>query len=306
MLSETQVTARIPAIDGLPWHITTSPELGEMSGDRAHEVVDHAFWQTHDGKWHCWACVRKTKIGRLFYGWESDALEETFWKPIGITMRAEQKFGESINDWIGEEFLQAPHVIYHDEKYWMFYGGHNTELAECQICLATSQDGYNFQRHQDDQGFSRLFIGPGEARDPMVIRIGDQWVCYYTGHDKGMRRPCKIYARTSTDLIHWSDYREVAYGGFASGTSYWSAECPFVIFKDGYYYLFRTSEYASPARTHVYRSLDPFDFGLGNDSKLVTTLRIAAPEIIQKDGVEYISTVEDLKGGIQLSKLRWI
>lgn len=306
MQSETQITARIPAIDGLPWHITTSPELGEMSGDRAHEVVDHAFWQTQDGKWHCWACVRKTKVGRLLYGWESDYLEETNWKPIGITMRAEQKYGESINDWLGEEFIQAPHVIFHDDKYWMFYGGHNSELGECQICLATSNDGYSFERHQNDQGFSRLFIGPGEARDPMVIRIGDQWVCYYTGHDKGKRNPCKIYARTSTDLTHWSNFRELSYGGFTSGNSYWSAECPFVIFKDGFYYLFRTSDYAAPARTHVYRSEDPFDFGLGDDSKLVTTLRIAAPEIIQQDGVEYISTVEDLKGGIQLAKLKWL
>jgi hypothetical protein len=39
---------------------------------------------------------------------------------------------------------------------------------------------------------------------------------------------------------------------------------------------------------------------------LITTLRLAAPEIIQVDGQDYVSTVEDLKGGIQLFKLNWI
>jgi arabinan endo-1,5-alpha-L-arabinosidase len=179
-------------------------------------------------------------------------------------------------------------------------------LGECQICLATSTDGRTFERWQNEAGYSRLFVGPGEARDPMVMYIGDQWVCYYCGHDRDSRKPCKVYARTSNDLLHWSDFREVSYGGFASGDGFWSAECPFVIFKDGYYYLFRTSEYYSPARTHVYRSQDPFDFGLGNDDKLVTTLRIAAPEVIQIGEEFYISTVEDLRTGIQLARLKWI
>jgi len=140
----------------------------------------------------------------------------------------------------------------------------------------------------------------------MVTWIDDKWVCYYTGHDPGRRKPCKVYARTSPDLVTWSDYRDVSWGGFASGAGFWSAECPFVVKLDGYYYLFRTSEYRPPARTHVYRSLDPFDFGLGNDSKWVTTLRVAAPEIVQVGEQYYISSVEDLKGGVQLFRLRWL
>jgi beta-fructofuranosidase len=221
-------------------------------------------------------------------------------------MRADRDHGESINDCNAEEFLQAPHVIQYNRKYWMFYGGHNTELGECQICLATSEDGRTFERYQNEQGFSRLFVGPGEARDPMVIRIGDQWVCYYCGHDTGKRKPCKVYTRMSQDLLNWSTPRETSWGGFSSGTGFWSTECPFVIEKDGYYYLFRTSEYNAPARTHVYCSEDPFDFGCGNDKKLVATLRVAAPEIVKQGDDLFISSVEDLKGGIQLAKLKWI
>ncbi len=303
-------TPHIPVLGNESWHITGYPDLGDLAYANEHEVVDHAIWQSDDLKWHVWACVRGTRAGRLLYGWQSDSLEKSFWKPVGITMRVDRRYGESINDWGGEEWIQAPFVLHHPGGYAMFYGGHNTELGESQICLAISPDGTHFQRYQNPagpfKGFSRLFVGPGEARDPMVMRIGDEWVCYYCGHDTGRRKPCKVYARTSEDLLHWSQPREVSWGGFASGAGYWSTECPFVVYRDRYYYLFRTSEYNHPARTHVYRSQDPFDFGLGNDAHLVTTLRLAAPEIIQVNGQDYISTVEDLKGGIQLFKLNWI
>ncbi len=304
-MTET-VTPHIPVLASEPWHITGYPELGNLANDAEHEVVDHAIWQSADGKWHCWACVRGTKIGRLLYGWEGATLEQTDWKPDGITMRAERSYGESINDWFGEEWIQAPYVLHQGDTYYMFYGGHNTELGECQICLATSPDGRRFERYKNPQGMSRLFVGPGEARDPMVLKVGEQWVCYYCGHDTGQRRPCKVYARTSSNLLDWSDYREVSWGGLASGEGFWSTECPFVVYLDGYYYLFRTSEYRSPARTHVYRSRDPFNFGLGNDSKLVTTLRVAAPEVVQVGDQYYISSVEDLHGGVQLFKLQWM
>ena len=302
---------KCPVLVGEPWHITGYPDLGDLAyGAADHEVVDHAIWQSDDHKWHVWACVRGTRLGRVLYAWQSDRLEDSFWEPVGITLRVDRDRGESINDWSGDEWIQSPFVLHHAGGYAMFYGGHNTELGECQICLATSAEGTNFQRYQNPdpsfKGYSRVFVGPGEARDPMILRVGSRWVCYYCGHDTGQRRPCKVFACTSDDLLHWSHPLAVSWGGFASGTGFWSTECPFVVYRQGYYYLFRTSEYTAPARTHVYRSQNPFDFGLGNDNKLITTLRLAAPEIIQVDGQDYVSTVEDLKGGIQLFKLNWI
>ncbi len=305
-MDRTTAIARMPALDGDPWHITGYPDLGDLQYGPEHEVVDHAIWQAKDGSWHCLACVRGTKVGRVLYEWEGNSLEQKMWTPLGVTMRVDRSHGESINDWQGDEWIQAPHVIEHAGQYWMFYGGHNTELGECQTCLATSPDGRSFKRYKNAQGYSRVFVGPGETRDPMVLRVGNQWVCYYCGHDTGKRRPCKVYARTSDDLIHWSSYRDVSWGGFTSGTGFYSTECPFVVYLDGYYYMFRTSEYRPPARTHVYRSPDPFDFGLGTDEKWITTLRVAAPEIVQLSDQYYISSVEDLKGGIQLFKLRWV
>ncbi|MFQ6131815.1 MAG: hypothetical protein ACE5R4_07240 [Armatimonadota bacterium] len=293
----------VPEIDGDLWHISNNPDLGELTGEK-QQPVDHAIFQSTDGKWHLWSCVRGTKIGRLFFHWEGDSLEQEYWRPVGIAMRADRARGESIEDWGGQEWLQAPHVIIKDGLYHMLYGGHRSETGESQICLATSEDGRSFERYQGERGYSRLFIGPGEARDPMVIKVGEQYLCYYAGHDTGQREPGKFYCRTSTDLIHWSEPQAVCWGG-SGGYGAWHCECPFVVHLKGYYYLFRTSRYR-PAVTHVYRSTDPFDFCLDDDAKKICELKVSAPEVVRVGAQYYISSVEDLSGGIQLGRLRWV
>lgn len=292
-----------PTLTGRKWYMTGNPDLGPL-GSPEQEVVDHAIFQSADKAWHVWACIRKTAIGRLLYHWEGDSLLVGLFEPQGVAMRACRRYGESVLDVNGQEWIQAPFVFIENETYYMFYGGHSTETGECQICLATSSDGREFHRHLDESGRSRLFVGPGEARDPMVIKVFDHYLCYYSGHDPGRRQPCKIYCRRSPDLLRWSEPQAVNYGGVA-GSGPWSAECPFVVVLDGFYYLFRTCRYSSPALTYVYCSTDPWDFGLDDDSCLVTSLPVAAPEVVQYNDRYYISTVEDLQGGIQLAELVW-
>ena len=55
----------------------------------------------------------------------------------------------------------------------------------------------------------------------------------------------------------------------------------------------------------MYRSEDPLDFGLDDDSKYLGTIRVSAPEVMQVGDQYYISTVEDLQGGVQVAKLKW-
>ena len=294
----------IPTLTGPWWHIGNNPKLEKLQGAK-QQVVDHAIFRSPDGKWHLWACIRGTKIGRLLYGWESPSLTTKRWSPTGVTMRAQPSFGESIEDWGGQEWIQAPHVILHDNKFHMLYGGHRSELEHCQINLATSQDGRNFTRHKNAQGQSRVFVGPGEARDPMTIKIGDLYHCYYTGNpDPTKRRDVGgIYCRTSKDMIRWSKAKRICFGG-KPGTGMWSAECPHVVYREGYYYLFRTTSYRKPL-TYIYRSTDPLDFGLDHDDKLIGSIAVAAPEIVSGSKHDYISSVHDLAGGVQLSQLVW-
>jgi hypothetical protein len=257
-------------------------------------------------------------VGRILYHWEGESLTQPNWRQTGEIMRVDQAAGESLEDWDGKEWIQSPFVIREGNTYYMFYGGHGTGVTasgervpagdfrmSCQICLMTSPDGRGWTRYRNAQGQSRVFVGPGEARDPSLIKIDGLWHLYYAGYHNEDRAEVGYYVRTSADLIHWSDWRLVhqdrQYGG-----GNWGHECPHVVFRDGYYYLFRTQHYAT-AQSHVFRSEDPLDFGIGDASdKYVGPIAVAAPEIVvDPDGGEFITSNHALRLGTQLCRLRW-
>ncbi len=245
------------------------------------------------------SCIRGTKEPgktRLFHRWEGARLTDREWTPKGIALQADPVLGETRGG------LQAPYVLRHDGKYWMFYG----DWAN--ICLATSADGKTFARHRNSAGkpqlnFAGLVVRDRNGRDPMVLRSGGRWYCYYTAHpgNKGFD-----YVRTSDDLINWSDERVVAAGGQAGNGPY-SAECPFVVEpQPGDFYLFRTQAYGKNAQTSVYHSRDPLNFGIDNDAEhYVTTLPVAAPEIFRYEGQWYLAALLPSLKGIQITRLEW-
>ena len=248
--------------------------------------MDFAVWQAKDGDWQLWSCIRQTKCGgktRLFYRWEGKALTDGNWTPKGIAMKADPDVGETNGG------LQAPHVIRRDGKFLMFYGDWQ------HIAMAASEDGKTFDRQLNRAGTVGLFDeGPGSnTRDPMVLPIGDVLYCYYTAYLGGRGAD---YCRMSwTNLGDWGPSKLVAFGGQA-GTNPFSAECPHVVYLDGYYYLFRTQRYGEDAQTSVYRSQDPLDFGIEDDRCFVGTLPVAAPEIIRHNGKWFIAALNPRPG----------
>jgi hypothetical protein len=211
----------------------------------------------------------------------------------GIAMRADPKTGEVAGG------LQAPFVFRAAGRFEMFYGGWND------ICSASSADGKVFERTLDTAGKVTLFGASTEnTRDPMVLRVGDLWHRYYTAHphNKGA-----VYSRTSPDLQRWGEERIVAKGGQA-GDGPFSAECPFVVESEpGAFYLFRTQRYGQNARTSVYSSRDPLDFGLDHDEgHFLCTLPVAAPEILKHEGTYYIAALLPSLTGIQIARLEWV
>jgi hypothetical protein len=320
-----------PVLDGDFWLIGGNPDLGELqgSGDSAktgggsgrQECVDHHVYKADDGMWHLWGCIRGTAVGRILYHWKASRLTDVEWEKTGEIIRADRKAGESINDARGQEWIQSPYIIRENGAYYMFFGGHGTgkdrygnpvdrdsRHMESQICLMKSRDGVKWERHINREGYSRLFTGPGEARDPVLIKIGDLWHMYYTGHlFHGEEEIPTFFARTSRDLINWSDYSVVHYDRSSMfGKGIWNTECPHVVRRGGYYYLFRTENYAL-ARTHVFRSKDPMDFGKGDSSeKYIGMIAVGAPEIIMdEEGNEYITSNHNLEGGTMMCRLRW-
>jgi len=287
---------RQPRIVGDWWQIAGDPDLGELTTAK-QQPVDFGIWQAADGSWQLWSCIRSTKEPghtRLFHRWEGAKLAASNWKPMGIAMHADPVYGEL------QGGLQAPYVFKADGQYVMFYGGWED------ICSATSEDGKTFQRRLDDNKKVTLFRAPGEyaqTRDPMVIRIGDLWYCYYTAHTGKLGAD---FCRTSKDLKTWSEAKMVAAGG-QSGEGNFSAECPFVIERDpGEFYLFRTQHYGQNQQTSVYFSRDPMDFGVNHDEgHFVCTLPVAAPEIFEHEGEYYIAALLPSLKGIHVAQLAW-
>ncbi|MBP7948675.1 MAG: hypothetical protein KA004_03395 [Verrucomicrobiales bacterium] len=290
----------VPQIEGGWWSVAGNPDLGEFTSER-QQPVDFAVWQAADGSWQLWSCVRETKCGgrtRLFHRWEGGQLTDTDWKPMGIAMRADPALGET------DGGLQAPHVFKEQGRYHMVYGDWQ------RICLATSTDGKTFTRVLNARGQPDLFSGPYEnTRDPMMLKVGDLFHCYYMGHKQGAPFQSAIFCRTSEDLVRWSEPVMVSAGGQAARQSNWfggDAECPFVVNRDGRFTLFRTQLYGLKSLNTQYTSPNPLNFGVGHDDYRTGTLPVAAPEIIRHEGQWFVAALKPGLDGIRIARLRWV
>lgn len=299
-----------PVLEGDWWPIAGNPDLGEI-GTKGQQPVDFGVWQAADGTWQLWSCIRHTREPgktRLFYGWEGKSIADHNWTPVGVKMRANPRVGETAGG------LQAPHVIRgaHSNDFLMFYGDWNN------ICLARSpkDNGKAFSRvvQSNQSSVTAMFTeGAGtNTRDAMVIfvEVEQLYYCYYCAgvgfrSDGAHNMTGAVYCRTSKDLVHWSESKIVSRGG-RTGTSWGAHECPHVVSLDGYYYLFRTQRYGGINISHVYRSKDPLDFGIGNDEDtFVCTLPVAAPELVNHEGQWYIAALNPGLNGIRISRLEW-
>jgi beta-fructofuranosidase len=196
----------------------------------------------------------------------------------------------------GETHLWAPHVIHHNGTYYMFYNGGGTNAAAASINLATSTDLFTWTRLPSGS----LFHDGYEARDPYVIRIGTQWVMYYTANSSPTGGNHIVAYRTSTDLVNWSA-RQTAYADPVDGTFGGPTESPFVVNRDGWWYLFACcrSGYVS---TQVYRSRDPFHFDVTDRAGHIPS---HAAEVVNDNGTWWVSHAGWGQGGVYLAPLSW-
>lgn len=284
---------RRPVIEGPWWRVASNPDLGQWTSDD-QEPVDFAIWQSRDGQWQLWSCIRHTKHPgrtRIFHGWEASSLADSDWRPTGIKFTGDAAVGEMVGG------MQAPYVIREAGQYRMYYGDYR------HICLALSDNGKDFKKHLRNQVAGLFGEGPTAlARDPMLKKIGPRWYCYYSAHPDGQHG---VWLRTSTDLVHFTEPRLVMSGGQA-GDDWWNFECPHVVRVGGWFYLFHTQSYApGHQQTSVYRSADPTYFGINDDSNFVGHLPVAAPELIYHNDAWYLAALTPDLDGIRIAKLRW-
>lgn len=285
------------------WRLCTMPNLGVLAGKEPgrQNIVDHGFIQAANGTWQLWACLRGTGVSRLIYGWEADALTDTHWRETGVRVRADAAFGEQAN--AGNETAGAPFFLKRGEAYYCLFHSNGFRLM-------TSTDGVNYVRDTPFEG-SNLTSIPG-GRDIMILKDGDRYISYATV--TGPKDPTAdppftrdqltswVVAAESTGFVTWTGERIVSKGGVA-GSGPVDAESPFVVFIDGYYYLFRSSSITF--LTYVYRSSDPFAFGIDDDSQLIAQFAIKAPELIHHDGTWYISDLHDFQG-LRMTTVEWV
>ncbi|OGP59680.1 MAG: hypothetical protein A2V67_02695 [Deltaproteobacteria bacterium RBG_13_61_14] len=262
-------------------------------------INDHTVFQAADGQWRLIGITHdKVLGGKLPVPW----LEEEFahamapsltgpWKALPRILPVDRKLGET--------HVWAPHVVSHAGLYYCFYaagGGHWDSMLN----LATSSDLMTWTRHPANPLFRDFY----DARDPMVLRVGEGWVMYYTKTYSREERLSTVAYRTSTDLVHWSE------PGFAlvvrtlpatlANSQY--TESPFVIRYRGLYYLFICTSDLNYKATRVFVSSDPLHF---EEADEIATLVAHAAEVVPDGERFYLTHAGWFYDGLYLAELSW-
>jgi beta-fructofuranosidase len=144
------------------------PSVGETE---PWYVNEHTFVLDHDGTWHLIGITHAEPANPFDEKHLAHATAPDLHGPW-----TKRPFALSADEAWGETQLWAPHVIRHDDRYWMFVCGGGDTKTDYRIQLATSDDCVRWTRHEDNP----MVVDGFEARDPMVLRVGDRWVMYYT------------------------------------------------------------------------------------------------------------------------------
>ena len=264
------------------------PSVGEKEN---WYINDHCIVKGEDG-WHLFGITHKEPADPLDEKCCAHAvsvsLTEYNWK--------KQPFPIVTDPSCGEAHFWAPHVIHHEGLYYMFWcAGSMESHSAYRIHMAVSQNLYDWERI----GNNPIIVDGFDARDPMVIRIGEKWVLYYTANSSPEGGNHIVACVTSDDLIHWGD-RRVVYTDEASGTYGGPTESPFVVYENGKYYLFIGPRKAYNS-TEVFESDDPFRFSSEN---IVGSYPSHASEIVRdEDGQYYIPRAGWGEGGVYIAPL---
>ncbi len=272
------------------------PSVGEKE---KWYINDHCFIRGADGTWNLFGITHAEPSDALdedeFAHATSKALLERPWKKqlFALTVAPEAPWTE--------EHLWAPHVVEHGGTYYMFYCAGDTDHAKYKIHLATSTDLKTWTRHPKNP----MVVDGFDGRDPFVMRVGDEWVMYYTATSAPEGGAHVVKFATSPDLTTWK-VRGTVFTDPSTGKYGGPTESPFVVKRGTKYYLFigpRDGDKDVFDGTDVYVSSEPFQFRVEDR---VGHVPAHAPEVIQDvDGKWYVSRCGAERGGVYLAPLIW-
>ena len=271
-------------------------------------INDHTFFRDRGGTWHLIGITHAEPAAPHDEKHLAHATAPSLHGPW-----TKRDFALSVEPALGESLLWAPHVITHDDRYWMFVCAGGADMSAYRIHLATSDDAITWTRHDANP----LVVDGYEARDPMVLRVGARWVLYYTATSEPTGGHHIVAAVESSDLVHWNG-RRVVYTDAAAGTFGGPTESPFVVNRNDHFFLFigpdwktlmesfeRDGRYdlAAYRRTRVIESDDPFHFDTVDHVGSIDAH--AAEVVVDEAGQTWVSHCGWAQGGVYLAPLRW-
>jgi hypothetical protein len=283
---------------------------------------DFALIQDKSNRWHCLGTFGESP-GSYGSGYElSDGY--TLFHAVGNSLQAPMTLSDKIPYRIPspQAYMWAPAAIWNRDcttafLFYFHYLGSSEFTNNCVRLLTSSAPDLAAWRPYDGTALAEtnLVFRERDDRDFCVFwddRLG-AYLMYYAcaGTYPGLPGLNTIVrVRTSKDLLHWSDPTTVM--GPPPG-GYQCAESPFVLCRDGYYYLWVSG--IDYSRVSLYISEDPFNFG-DPAANRIEEQPGHAPEIVTDRGRDYmacsmVSTVpsaspaaHDLEG-ILIQPLRW-
>ena len=266
------------------------PSVGEKE---KWYINDHCFIYGQDGTWHLFGITHPKPAKPMdednFAHATAEKLTQFPWEKKPFALTADPN--------CGEEHLWAPYVIFNNGIYYMYYCAGGKDPAKYKIHLATSKDLYKWTRHPENP----MVVDGFDARDPYVLRVGEQWVMYYTATSEPTGGNHIVACQTSSDLIHWSGRRTV-FCDPSTGTSGGPTESPTVVRRGQDYYLF-IGPRGGYVGTSVYRSKDPFKWDIKSE---VGHIQSHAAEVVRDvDGKWYVSHCGWRQDGVYLAPLYW-
>jgi hypothetical protein len=225
-----------------------------------HYVNDHSLLRLADGRWILTGIFHRDETyqgpdERAFVLAVAPPSEPSQWMTASapsFTVAPQRLALRAAGD---EPWIWAPHLVRDaDGSLVMIYHAGALDPDRAAFHLARSRDGAAWTREG-----GTLFEDICVARDPMLLRLDQGWVVYYTRCASKASRASGVAFRRSTDLLHWSAPAmalTLPDARFDSGHT----ESPFVFHRRGWFYLTVTSYPVAWDATFVYRSRSPFLF----------------------------------------------
>ena len=295
-----------------------------LVGDGKTLYSDFTLIKDKLGRWHCIGTfgISSGSKGNGYAPGDGYSL----FHAVGSSLEAPMKLRTKIQYQIKSRtaYMWAPMTIWNKDKtmaflYYFHYLGSSKYKKNCCRLLISDSPGLETPTWHPYKGGElpeqNMVFRERDDRDFCVFWDNHlaEYLMYYTcaGTYPGFKELQSIVrVRTSTDLLHWS--KPVTVMGPPPG--YGCAESPFVLYRDGYYYLWISG--CDYSRVSLYISKDPFNFG---DPALnrIEEQPGHAPEIVKDNGKYYmacsmISTVPSKTpaahnlDGVYIQPLTWI